>query len=184
MNRRIVEGRLDDARAHLDDLVQAFGAEQVYLEVQKNGIPEQDRVNEVTVQFAQQLGRPLVATGDVHYLRREDYHHHQALLCVQTKSTLENPKLTFDTNEFFLRSSAEMAEAFAEWPEALQSTLEIAERCDVEIELGKQLIPRYDTPDGQSEADYLRALVDQGLRLRYGDPLPAEAASAPTTSSA
>jgi DNA polymerase III subunit alpha len=175
MNRRIVDGDLKAARAHLDDLVQAFGPEQVYLEVQKNGIPEQDRVNEVTVQFGQEIGRPLVATGDVHYLRREDYHHHQALLCVQTKSTLESPKLTFDTNEFFLRSNAEMAESFAEWPEALQSTLDIAERCDVEIELGKQLIPRYDTPDGQSEADYLRTLVDQGLRLRYGDPIPAEA---------
>jgi DNA polymerase-3 subunit alpha len=175
MNRRIVEGRVPEARAHLDALVQAFGPEQVYLEVQKNGIPEQDRVNEVTVEFAREIGRPLVATGDVHYLRREDYDHHQALLCVQTKSTLESPKLTFDTNEFYLRSSEEMAEAFAEWPEALVSTLEIAERCDVEIELGKQLIPRYETPAGQTEADYLRELVDQGLRLRYGDPVPAEA---------
>src|SRR4051794_32906888 len=175
MNRRIVEGRLPEARAHLDDLVQAFGAEQVYLEVQKNGIPEQDRVNEVAVEFSRAIGRPLVATGDVHYLGREDYDHHQALLCVQTKSTLESPKLTFDTNEFYLRSSEEMAESFAEWPEALASTLEIASRCDVEIELGKQLIPRYETPDGQPEAEYLRTLVDQGLRLRYGDPIPAEA---------
>jgi DNA polymerase-3 subunit alpha len=175
MNRRIVEGRVPEARAHLDDLIQAFGPEQVYLEVQKNGIAEQDRVNEVTVEFSREVGRPLVATGDVHYLRREDYDHHQALLCVQTKSTLESPKLTFDTNEFYLRSSQEMAESFAEWPEALASTLEIAERCDVQIELGKQLIPRYETPAGQPEAEYLRELVDQGLRLRYGDPVPAEA---------
>ncbi len=162
-------------RAHLDDLIEAFGPEQVYLEVQKNGIAEQDRVNEVTVEFSREIGRPLVATGDVHYLGREDYDHHQALLCVQTKSTLESPKLTFDTNEFYLRSSEEMAESFAEWPEALASTLEIAERCDVEIELGKQLIPRYETPAGQPEAEYLRELVDQGLLLRYCDPVPAEA---------
>ena len=127
------------------------------------------------MEFSREIGRPLVATGDVHYLRREDYDHHQALLCVQTKSTLESPKLTFDTNEFYLRSSEEMAESFAEWPEALASTLEIAERCDVEIELGKQLIPRYETPAGQPEAEYLRELVDQGLLLRYGDPVPAEA---------
>ncbi len=175
MNRRIVEGRRAEARSHLDDLIQAFGPEQVYFEVQKNGIPEQDVVNEAAVELARELGRPLVATGDVHYLRREDYNHHQALLCVQTKSTLESPKLTFDTNEFFLRSSEEMAQAFAEWPESLASTLEIAERCDIEIELGKHLIPRYDTPDGSSEAAYLRELVDQGLRLRYGDPVPAHA---------
>jgi DNA polymerase-3 subunit alpha len=175
MNQRVIEGRLADARAHLDELIQAFGPEQVYLEVQKNGIPEQDRVNEAAVRFAQETGRPLVATGDVHYLRREDYDHHQALLCVQTKSTLDAPKLTFDTNEFYLRSSQEMADHFAQWPEALEATLQIAERCNVELELGKQLIPRYDTPTGEPEAAYLRALVQQGLLLRYGDPVPAEA---------
>ena len=111
----------------------------------------------------------------MHYLRREDYEHHTALLCVQTKSTLAAPKMTFDTNEFYLRDSEEMARAFAEWPEAIASTLEIAERCSVEIELGKQLIPSYPTPDGSGEREYLRARVAEGLRLRYGDPPPAEA---------
>ena len=105
----------------------------------------------------------------MHYLRREDYHHHTALLCVQTKSTLAEPKMTFDTNEFYLRSNDEMAQAFAEWPEALQSTLEIAERCDVEIELGKQLIPRY-LPDGEDERAYLRARVEEGLRVALRRP--------------
>ena len=116
-----------------------------------------------------------MGTGDVHYLRREDYDHHTALLCVQTKSTLAAPKLTFDTNEFYLRDSAEMAEAFSEWPEAIANTLQIAERCSVEIELGKQLIPRFATPDGTPEREYLRARVEEGLRLRYGDPPPAQA---------
>ncbi|HWX74120.1 MAG TPA: DNA polymerase III subunit alpha, partial [Solirubrobacteraceae bacterium] len=111
----------------------------------------------------------------VHYLRREDYDHHTALLCVQTKSTLAAPKLTFESNEFYLRDCEEMARAFAEWPEAIASTLEIAERCSVAHELGKQLIPNYQTPDGSSERDYLRARVQEGLRLRYGDPPPAEA---------
>ena len=106
MNRRIVEGRRAEARSHLDDLIQVFGPEQVYFEVQKNGIPEQDQVNEAVVELARELGRPLVATADVHYLRREDYDHHAALLCVQTKSTLAEPKLTFDTNEFFLSAPA------------------------------------------------------------------------------
>ena len=107
--RRIVEGRLAEARAHLDDLVQVFGPEDVYFEVQRNGIAEQEQVNEAIVGFAQEMGRPLVATADVHYLRREDYHHHAALLCVQTKSTLAQPKMSFDTNEFYLKSSEEMA---------------------------------------------------------------------------
>src|SRR5215218_3630547 len=172
---RIIEGRAADARAHLDDLIQAFGPEQVYLEVQKNGLAAQDRVNEHVVRFAQEVGRPLVGTADVHYLRREDYHHHRALLCVQTKSTLDAPKLKFETNEFFLKSSEEMAQAFAAWPEALQSTLDIAQRCDVQLELGKQLIPHFPTPDGQPEPEYLWARVDEGLRERYGDPIPAEA---------
>jgi DNA polymerase-3 subunit alpha len=174
-SQRIVEGRLDHARAHLDDLVQAFGPEQVYFEVQRNGVAEQEKVNEAIRRFAAEIGRPLVATADVHYLRREDYDNHRALLCVQTKSTLQQPKMSFDTNEFFLKSSEEMAEAFADMPEAIASTLEIAERCNVEVELGKQLIPRFDCPDGKSEKEYLRELVSAGLRRRYGDPPPAEA---------
>jgi DNA polymerase III subunit alpha len=164
-----------EARAHADELIGAFGVDNVYFEVQKNGLAEQDRANEGIVRIARELGRPLVGTGDVHYLRREDYHHHAALLCVQTKSTLAQPKITFDTNEFYLRSNEEMASAFAQWPEALASTLEIAERCDVELELGRQLIPRYPTPDGSPEADYLRRLVHHGLGERYGHPAPAEA---------
>jgi DNA polymerase-3 subunit alpha len=174
-SRRIVEGRLPQARAHLDDLVQVFGPEDVYFEVQRNGIAEQDQVNEAIAKLAQEMGRPLVATADVHYLRKEDHQHHAALLCVQTKSTLAQPKMSFDTNEFYLKSSEEMATAFADMPEALASTLEIAERCDTTIALKQQLIPRFETPAGQSEEAYLRALVDEGLRKRYGDPIPAAA---------
>ncbi|MDQ3675947.1 MAG: DNA polymerase III subunit alpha, partial [Actinomycetota bacterium] len=173
--QRLVDGREDEARAHADDLIQVFGPEDVYFEVQRNGLAEQDKANAGIVKIARERGMPLVGTADVHYLRKEDYHHHTALLCVQTKSTLESPKMTFDTNEFFLKSSEEMASSFDPWPEALASTLEIAERCDVEIELGKQLIPAYPTPQGEPEPAYLRARVEDGLRRRYGDPPPAEA---------
>ncbi len=171
----LLEGRGGDARSHADELVGAFGADNVYFEVQKNGLAAQDQANEGIVKIARELGRPLVGTGDVHYLRREDYSHHAALLCVQTKSTLVQPKISFETNEFYLRSNDEMAAAFSEWPEALQTTLEIAQRCDVELELGRQLIPRYPTPGGIGEGEYLRSLVEQGLRERYGEPPPAEA---------
>jgi DNA polymerase-3 subunit alpha len=173
--QRLLEDRDDEARAHADDLRNVFGAENVYFEVQKNGLAPQDKCNEGIVKIARELGGSLVGTGDVHYLRREDYDHHTALLCVQTKSTIAQPKLTFDTNEFYLRDSGEMIAAFAQWPEAIASTLEIAERCNVELELGKQLIPRFQTPDGSGEREYLHARVEEGLRLRYGDPAPGEA---------
>ena len=173
--RRLVEERPDDARAHLDDLIQAFGPEQVYFEVQKNGIDEQDKANEGIVRHARELGRPLVGTADVHYLRREDFDHHAALLCVQTKSTLEAPKMSFDTNEFYIKSSEEMAESFAEWPEAVPNSLEIAERCDIDIELGKLLLPRYPTENGEEPEAMLRRIAGEGMRARYGDPPPAEA---------
>src|SRR5215212_5164638 len=173
--RRLVEDNPAEARAHLDDLLNVFGADNVYMEVQKNGVADQDKANEGIVRFAREVGRPLVGTADVHYLRREDYHHHAALLCVQTKSTLAEPKMRFDTNEFYLKDSEEMAASFAEWPEALPTSLEIAERCNVDIELGKMLIPSYPTPNGEDEVEYLRALAYDGLRRRYGDPPPAHA---------
>ncbi|HWW91435.1 MAG TPA: DNA polymerase III subunit alpha [Solirubrobacteraceae bacterium] len=173
--QRLLEDRVGDARAHADELRQVFGADNVYFELQKNGLAAQEKCNEGIVRIAGEVGGRLVGTGDVHYLRREDYEHHTALLCVQTKSTLADPKLTFETNEFYLRDTPQMIAAFEQWPEAIASTLEIAERCSVKLELGKQLIPRFETPDGASERDYLRARVREGLRLRYGEPPSAQA---------
>jgi DNA polymerase-3 subunit alpha len=173
--RRLVEERDDDARSHLDDLIQTFGPEQVYMEVQKNGIPEQDKANEGIVRYAKEIGRPLVATADVHYLTRDDFKNHAALLCVQTKSTLAAPKMSFDTNEFYIKDNVEMHEAFAEWPEAVPTSVEIAERCSLNIELGKILLPTYPTETGEEPRDMLRRLADEGLRARFGDPAPAEA---------
>ena len=173
--QRLIQDRPEDARAHADELLGVFGAEQVYFEVQNNGIPEQEKANEGIARIAREVGRPLVGTADVHYLRREDYDNHAALLCVQTKSTLEAPKLTFDTNEFFLKSHEEMSESFSAWPEAVPTTLEVAERCEVEIELGKLLLPRYPTSDGEEPEAMLRRIAEEGLARRYGDPLPAEA---------
>ena len=104
---------------------------------------------------------------------------------MQTKSTLAQPKMSFDTNEFYLKSSEEMAKSFADLPEALASTLEIAERCDVGIELGGQLIPRFETPNGEPERDYLRALVERrACASATATRSPPRRASAPTWSSA
>ncbi|HEV2771978.1 MAG TPA: DNA polymerase III subunit alpha [Thermoleophilaceae bacterium] len=173
--RRLVDDNPAEARAHVDDLLQVFGPEDVYFELQRNGIAAQDKANEGIARIAAEVGGTLVGTGDVHYLRRDDFDRHRALLCVQTKSTLDQPKLSFETNEFYLKSSQEMAEAFAAWPEAVSTTLEIADRCQVELELGKMLLPRYPTPDAEPEPQYLRRLAKEGLRRRYGDPPPAAA---------
>ncbi len=173
--QRLLADNPAEARAHADDLMQIFGADNVYFELQRNGLSEQDKVNEGIARIAGEVGRPVVGTADVHYLRREDFDHHQALLCVQTKSTLADPKLSFDTNEFYLKDSEAMAEAFAPWPEAVPTSVEIAERCNVELELGKMLIPSYPTPEGEAEDAYLRRMAEKGLRARYGDPPPAAA---------
>src|SRR5919106_1334161 len=173
--RRLVEERPADARAHADELLQVFGADDTYFEIQANGLAEQQRANEGIERIAREVGRPLVGTCDVHYLNREDYSNHGALLCVQTKSTLAEPKLQFDTNEFYLKSPEEMASSFSAWPEAVPTTLEVAERCQVEIELGKLLLPRYPTPAGEEPDAMLRRIAAEGLRRRYGDPPPAEA---------
>src|ERR1700722_937316 len=124
--QRLLEDREQEARAHVDDLLRVFGSENVYFEVQKNGLAPQDKCNEGIGRIARGVGGSLVGTGDVHYLRREDYAHHTSLLCVQTKSTIAQPKLTFETNEFYLRDSGEMVAAFSEWPEASASKVENA----------------------------------------------------------
>ena len=173
--RRLVDDNPAEARAHVDDLIQIFGPEDVYFELQVNGIADQDKANEGIARIAGEVGRPVVGTADVHYLTADDHPNHSALLCVQTKSTLADPKMKFETNEFYLKDSEEMARAFAPWPEAIPMTTEIADRCDVHIETGKQLIPSYPTPDGSDEEAYLRRLARDGLRERYGDPPPAEA---------
>jgi len=175
--RRLVDDNPSEARAHVDELIQVFGAEDVYFELQRNGIADQDKANAGITRIANEVGRPVVGTADVHYLGREDFDNHAALLCVQTKSTIAEPKLSFDTNEFYLKDSQEMADSFSPWPEAIPTSLEIAQRCEVELELGKMLIPRYPTPEGEGEgeAGYLRRLAEAGLRERYGDPIPAAA---------
>ncbi len=176
--RRLAEERPADARAHLDELLGVFGPENVYFEIQANGLAEQEKVNEGIVRAARELGRPLVATADVHYLRREDYSNHAALLCVQTKSTIEQPKLRFETNEFFLKSPAEMAESFSRWPEAVPTTLEVAERCNVEIELGQLHLPRFPTPDGEEpgpgRGSAAGSIVAYSLNITDLDPLSNE----------
>jgi len=155
-----------------------FGPGGLYVEIQDHGIADQHRTNRHLIEIARDLHLPLLATNDSHYVHREDAVAHDALLCVQTGAQVDDPKrFKFDGEEHYLKSAAEMRALFAEVPESCDSTLEIAERADVEIEFGKPELPNFPLPPGfGTEDDYLRHLALQGAHERYGAPLPAEAA--------
>jgi DNA polymerase-3 subunit alpha len=129
VSKALEESREADAAADLDRLVQVFGRESTYVEIQNAGLAEQARINPQLAKLAQGTGLPLVATGDVHYLLHEDARAHEALLCIQSGDSLKNPNhWKFDTDQFYFKTPAEMAADFAEYPAALARTLEVAER--------------------------------------------------------
>ena len=168
--------------ARLQDI---FGREGLFVELQDHGIAAQTRTNPQLVEIARRIGAPLLATNDSHYTHREDAVSHDALLCVQTGATIDDPKrFKFEGTEHYLKSAAEMRHLFAEIPEACDNTLLIAERASVDLELGKPSLPEFPVPDRFVGADYeeratayLRELTMQGARERYGDPLPDEVRS-------
>src|SRR5438067_6812532 len=146
--KALEESREGDAAADLDRLVQVFGRDSTYVEIQNAGLEPQARINPQLAKLAEGTGLPLVATGDVHYLRHEDARAHEALLCIQSGDTLKNPDhWRFDTDQFYFKTPEEMAADFADYPHALARTLDIAERCSVEIELGTIRLPSYPVPD-------------------------------------
>jgi DNA polymerase-3 subunit alpha len=173
VSRALEESRPKDAASDLDRLTQVFGRDNVYVEIQNAGLPEQARINPQLAKLAEQTGLPLVATGDVHYLDHADAKAHEALLCIQSGDSLKNPgRWKFDTDQFYFKSPAEMAKDFADHAEALRTTLEIAERLNVEIQLGEIRLPKYPTPEGRDAFDYLVELCEKGLQKRYGQVTP------------
>ena len=171
--KALEEGRPKDAEAELDRLTQIFGTGDVYVEMQNAGLDIQARINPLLSGIAEERGLPLVATGDVHYLLAEDARAHEALLCIQSGDSLRNPNhWKFDTDEFFFKSPAEMALDFPGHEEAMRRTLEIADRCNVTMELGRVLLPTFPTPEGRDAFDYLVELCEQGLERRYDRVTP------------
>ncbi|HEY7538254.1 MAG TPA: DNA polymerase III subunit alpha [Gaiellaceae bacterium] len=171
--RALEENRVADAEAELDRLVQVFGRDDVYVELQNAHLEVQARILPQLAGLAAKAGLPTVATGDVHYLRREDARAHEALLCIQSGDSLKNPNhWRFETDHFYFKSPAEMAEDFPGHEDALRRTLEVAERCTVELELGRILLPHFPTPDGRDAFDYLVELCEKGLERRYGAATP------------
>src|SRR5215211_4857496 len=173
VSKALEESREADAAADLDKLVQVFGKDGTYVEIQNAGLAEQARINPLLAKLAQGTGLPLVATGDVHYLLHEDARAHEALLCIQSGDSLKNPNhWRFDTDQFFFKTPEEMAADFADYPHALATTLEIAERCNVEIELGTIRLPKFPVPEGRDAFDYLVELCEKGLGKRYDRVTP------------
>jgi DNA polymerase-3 subunit alpha len=157
--------------ARLQDI---FGKESLFVELQDHGLAEQHKTNPQLLEIARRIGAPLLATNDSHYTHREDSVAHDALLCVQTGSTMDDPKrFKFDGDEHYLKSAAEMRHLFRDHPEACDNTLWIAERAHVEIEFGKPKLPEFPLPEGfAGAAEYLRSLTYDGAHQRYGAQLP------------
>ena len=152
-----------------------FG-EDYYLEIQANSLREQALVNQKLIALSQKLNIPIVATNDAHYLKKEDYYNHEVLLCVQTgKRMTDSDRMSFSTNDFYIKSPEEMEEYFANVPQALENTVKIAEKCNVEFEFGNTILPNYDVPpEFETHYDYLRKLSKDGMQKRYGDNIPKE----------
>ena len=166
--KALEHGRADDAEKELDRLEQIFGKPNVYVEMQNAHLDVQARINPLLAQIAAARKLPTVATGDVHYLRHEDARAHEALLCIQSGDSLKNPDhWKFDTDHFYFKTPDEMTGDFAGYDDALRRTLEIAERCNVEIELGRILLPKFPLPEDRDAFDYLVELCEKGLQKRY-----------------
>jgi DNA polymerase-3 subunit alpha len=173
VNQRLLKGDRKGAAATLAEFRDLFGAGSYYVELHDHGLPEQRRINPDLIALARDLGLPLLATNDLHYTRRADATPHEVLLCIQTGAVLADPKrFKLEGEEFYLKSPAEMRALFADHPEACDNTLEVAERCNVQLRFGENLLPHFDVPDGHTLESWLRAEVERGAAERYGDPLP------------
>ncbi len=175
----LLAGDEKEAERRAARLQEIFGRDSLFVELQDHGIADQQRTNPQLVEIARRLGAPLLATNDSHYTHREDAVAHDALLCVQTGAMLaDTNRFRFEGTEHYLKSAAEMRHLFAELPDACDNTLLIAERANVELELGKPSLPEFPVPDGFEGEDYetralgyLRHLTYEGARERYGDAL-------------
>jgi DNA polymerase III subunit alpha len=167
---RLRMGNYREALRAASDYRDIFGAANFYLEVMDHGIDIENRVKADLLKLGKELKLPLLATNDLHYTFHEDAPAHEALLCVQSGSTLADPKrFKFDNSEFYVKTAAQMRELFKDIPESCDNTLLIAERCNVTLREGENLLPQFEVPAGQTEDSWLRALSHEGLKKRLGD---------------
>ena len=172
---RLRMGAFKEAKAAASELRDIFGPENFYLEIMDHGIEIESRVKSDLLKLGKELGLPLLATNDLHYTHLADAPSHEALLCVQSGSTLADPnRFKFDNSEFYLKSASEMRRIFSEIPESCDNTLLIAERCNITMRENENLLPKYPVPNGDSEEVWLRKEANRGLADRLAGKIPAE----------
>ena len=168
VSRLISAGEHDRAREAAGWHQEVFGKDHYFMEVQAHGLDEQTKVTAETLKLAQAIGAPIAGTNDSHYLEAGHGRAHEALLCIQTGSTLLDPKRwRFSTEEFYVKSADEMARVFAEIPDACRNTLAVAERCNLTLEFGSFHLPRYVVPENHTLESYLEHVARDGLKRRY-----------------
>ena len=171
----LLRGDYDSAKKTALWYSEVFGKDNYFIEIQNHGIEEELRVLPLLKRLSRETGIGLVATNDVHYIRKEDSKIQQILICIQTNHILgENTGLEFEADEFYLKSEEEMRTLFADVPEAIENTAKIAERCNLTIEFGKTKLPNFDTPGGEDHFEYFARMCRKGFTERYGDSAPAE----------
>jgi len=169
--RLILEGNLEEAATRAVWYKETFN--DFYLEIQRHPIPELEQINKGLLSLSSKLNIPIVATNDVHYINKEDSASQELLLCIQTNTSIYDEKRFKMAGDFFyLKSPEEMAEMFADLPQALDNTQKIADMCQLELEFGRLHLPRLDLPKGKTSDDYLAELCWQGLKQRYPSPTP------------
>lgn len=170
---RLRLGQFDEAVQAASEFRDIFGKDNFYCEVMDHGLDIERNVQEDLHRLAKKLNLPFVATNDLHYTRQEDHTAHAALLCVQSGSTLTDPKrFKFDADNFYLRSAEEMYALFGDIPGACENTLEIAERCNVEFNTKANYMPNFPVPEGENEESWFVKEVEKGLHYRFPDGVP------------
>src|SRR5688500_188993 len=173
--RAIETGDMDEAKRIAGSYRDILGDGNFFFELQDHGLPEQRKLNEQLIKLGPEMGIPLVATNDLHYVRREQYDAHDVLLCVGTAANLDTPgRMRFESSDFYLKSAAEMAALFSDQPDAIANTRRIAEMVDLQLPFGQLRLPDFPVPEGHTVESWLRSECERGLRERYGtvtDPL-------------
>ncbi len=168
VNRWLQAGQYDKARAAAADFRDIFGEGNFFAEVMDHGLAIERNFMPDLIKIAKDLNLPLVATNDMHYVHESDAETHDVLLCIGTRTTMDDPKrFRFDARDFYLKSAASMRDLWSDYPEACDNTLLIAERCDVTFNEGANLMPQADIPAGESEESWLVKEVEIGLAKRY-----------------
>ena len=174
VSHQLVEGNVDGAAASVGRYAEIFGKERFFIEMMDHGILEQRKANRHMKELSQRTGIPLVATNDVHYLKREHAEAHDIMLCMQTSTTRSDPKrMRYSTDQFYFRTREEMDALFTEFPGAVDLTVDIASRCNVEIVFGKLHFPTYEVPAGMTQKEYLIRTGHEGMKDLYNIPDPA-----------